>query len=30
VARLRAHIGDDAEHPRHLETVRGFGSRFTP
>jgi DNA-binding response OmpR family regulator len=30
VARLRAHIGDDAEHPRHLETVRGFGYRFTP
>jgi DNA-binding response OmpR family regulator len=30
VARLRAHIGDDAEKPRHLETVRGFGYRFTP
>ena len=30
VARLRAHIGDDAERPRHLETVRGFGYRFTP
>ena len=30
VARLRAHIGDDAEDPRHLETVRGFGYRFTP
>jgi DNA-binding response OmpR family regulator len=30
VARLRAHIGDDAEHPRHLETVRGYGYRFTP
>ncbi len=30
VARLRAHIKDDAEHPRHLETVRGFGYRFTP
>ena len=28
VARLRAHIGDDAEHPRHLETVRGVGYRF--
>lgn len=28
VARLRAHIGDDAEHPRHLETVRGIGYRF--
>jgi DNA-binding response OmpR family regulator len=30
VARLRAHIGDDAEHPRHLETVRGIGYRFIP
>jgi DNA-binding response OmpR family regulator len=30
VARLRAHIGDDAEHPRHLETVRGYGYRFAP
>jgi DNA-binding response OmpR family regulator len=30
VGRLRAHIGDDAENPRHLETVRGFGYRFTP
>jgi DNA-binding response OmpR family regulator len=30
VARLRAHIGDDAEDPRHLETVRGYGYRFTP
>ena len=30
VARLRAHIGDDADNPRHLETVRGFGYRFTP
>ena len=29
-ARLRAHIGDDAEHPRHLETVRGVGYRFNP
>ena len=28
VARLRAHVGDDAEHPRHLETVRGVGYRF--
>ncbi len=28
VARLRAHIGDDAERPRHLETVRGVGYRF--
>jgi len=28
VARLRAHIGDDAESPRHLETVRGVGYRF--
>jgi DNA-binding response OmpR family regulator len=30
VARLRAHIGDDAEHPRYLETVRGVGYRFNP
>jgi DNA-binding response OmpR family regulator len=30
VARLRSHIGDDAEHPRYVETVRGFGYRFTP
>jgi DNA-binding response OmpR family regulator len=28
VARIRAHIGDDAETPRHLETVRGIGYRF--
>jgi DNA-binding response OmpR family regulator len=30
VARLRAHLGDDAESPRHLETVRGVGYRFNP
>jgi DNA-binding response OmpR family regulator len=30
VGRLRAHIGDDAEKPRHVETVRGYGYRFTP
>ncbi len=30
VGRLRAHIGDDADRPRHLETVRGFGYRFVP
>ena len=30
VARLRAHIGDDADQPRHLETVRGVGYRFNP
>ena len=30
VGRLRAHIGDDADRPRHLETVRGFGYRFAP
>ncbi len=30
VARLRAHIGDDADHPRHLETIRGVGYRFNP
>jgi DNA-binding response OmpR family regulator len=30
VARLRSHIGDDADHPKHLETVRGFGYRFSP
>ncbi|HEX9241536.1 MAG TPA: response regulator transcription factor [Anaeromyxobacter sp.] len=28
VARLRAHVGDDAERPRHFETVRGVGYRF--
>jgi DNA-binding response OmpR family regulator len=28
VARLRAHIGDDADHARWLETVRGVGYRF--
>ncbi len=28
VARLRAHIDDDADAPRHLETVRGVGYRF--
>jgi DNA-binding response OmpR family regulator len=28
VARLRARIGDDAEKPRWLETVRGVGYRF--
>jgi DNA-binding response OmpR family regulator len=30
VARLRAHVGDDADAPRHLETVRGVGYRFNP
>jgi DNA-binding response OmpR family regulator len=30
VARLRQHIGDDADAPRHLETVRGVGYRFNP
>jgi DNA-binding response OmpR family regulator len=30
VGRLRAHIGDDADRPRYLETVRGYGYRFTP
>jgi DNA-binding response OmpR family regulator len=30
VARLRAHVGDDAARPRHFETVRGYGYRFTP
>jgi DNA-binding response OmpR family regulator len=28
VARLRAHIDEDADAPRHLETVRGVGYRF--
>ena len=28
VARLRAHVGDDADRPRYLETVRGYGYRF--
>ena len=30
VVRLRAHLGEDAEKPRHLETVRGVGYRFNP
>jgi DNA-binding response OmpR family regulator len=30
VARLRAHVGDDATNPRWFETVRGYGYRFTP
>jgi DNA-binding response OmpR family regulator len=30
IARLRAHVGDDAEQPRHFETVRGVGYRFNP
>ncbi len=30
VARLRSHVGDDADHPRHFVTVRGCGYRFTP
>jgi DNA-binding response OmpR family regulator len=30
VARLRAHLGEDAENPRHLQTVRGAGYRFVP
>ena len=30
VARLRAHLGDTAEEPKHLETVRGVGYRFNP
>jgi DNA-binding response OmpR family regulator len=30
VARLRAHLGDTADEPRHLETVRGVGYRFKP
>jgi DNA-binding response OmpR family regulator len=30
VARLRAHVGDDADAPRHLETVRGEGYRLNP
>ena len=29
-ARLRAHVGDDPERPRHIETVRGVGYRFNP
>ncbi len=28
VARLRSHIGDDADRPRWLETLRGVGYRF--
>jgi len=30
VVRIRAHLGEDAERPRHLETVRGVGYRFNP
>jgi len=30
VARIRAHVGDDATNPRWFETVRGYGYRFTP
>ena len=30
IGRLRAHLGDDADHPRYLETVRGMGYRFNP
>jgi DNA-binding response OmpR family regulator len=30
IARLRTHLGDDADRPRHLETVRGVGYRFNP
>ncbi|HSN16366.1 MAG TPA: response regulator transcription factor [Anaeromyxobacteraceae bacterium] len=30
IVRLRAHLGDDAENPRHIETVRGVGYRFNP
>ena len=30
VARLRAHVGDDPERPRHIETIRGVGYRFNP
>jgi DNA-binding response OmpR family regulator len=30
IGRLRAHLGDDADHPRFLETVRGMGYRFNP
>ena len=28
VKRLRAKIEEDPAHPRHLQTVRGFGDRF--
>ncbi len=30
IARLRSKIEDDADAPRHLETVRGVGYRFIP
>ncbi len=30
IGRLRAHLGDGADQPRHLETVRGMGYRFNP
>jgi DNA-binding response OmpR family regulator len=30
IVRLRSHVGDDPERPRHFETVRGVGYRFRP
>ncbi len=30
IGRLRAHLHDDADQPRYLETVRGMGYRFNP
>jgi DNA-binding response OmpR family regulator len=30
VRRLRQKLGDDAEHPRYIETVWGIGYRFVP
>jgi DNA-binding response OmpR family regulator len=30
IARLRAKIEDDPDHPKHIETVRGVGYRFNP
>jgi two-component system alkaline phosphatase synthesis response regulator PhoP len=30
VARLRLKLEEDPEHPRHIETIRGMGYRFSP